>query len=180
MRPKPSTPSPSTVLEDLPFYLARASLNFRRFNDRTLRELGLPSLAPGAASVVHALAENKNCTVSSVAERTQLPNGTLSGLLDSLEVDGYLRRVENADDGRSWRLRLTARGRRLAAKLTRRHEVVMRHFSEVLSEQETAQLKDLLARLTARMRAYPAHSTSKSRRQRPDGPGSNAGLRTRE
>jgi DNA-binding MarR family transcriptional regulator len=51
-------------------------------------------------------------------------------LLDGLERDRCIRRVRNADDGRSWRVCLTEKGRRLCAKLDQRHRVVMDLFRE--------------------------------------------------
>ena len=150
----PNTPSGGTILEDLPFYLARAVVNFRRFNDRTLRAVGLESQAPGIASVLHALDEQDDCTVNSLVERTHLPNGTLTGLLDNLERDRCIQRVPNPADRRSWRIRLTAKGRRLCVKLQQRHRMVMAMFHDALSDQETAELKRLLAQVTARMRTY--------------------------
>lgn len=92
-------------------------LGFRRFNDRTLRAVGLKPQPPGMASVLHALEEQDDCTVNSVVQRTHLANGTLTGLLDALERDGCLQRAANPDDGRSWRIQLTPAGRRLCAKL---------------------------------------------------------------
>jgi DNA-binding MarR family transcriptional regulator len=150
----PRRASGETLLEDLPFHLARATLAFRRFNDRTLHATGLKPQTPGLASVLHALEENDDCTISRLVEQTQLPNGTLTGLLDTLAEDGLLERIANPDDGRSWRIRLTKSGRTLCAKLQQRHQLVMDLFRDALSEAETAELKRLLSRVTARMRAY--------------------------
>lgn len=142
-----------TILEDLPFHLARVGISFRRFNDRTLRAVGLKSQAPGMASVLHALEEQDDCAVNSLVERTHLSNGTLTGVLDSLARDGCVERARDPDDGRSWRIRLTPKGRRLCGQLDQRHRMVMALFREVLSEAETTELKRLLARVTACMRA---------------------------
>ena len=166
----PETTSSDTILEDLPFYLARAALNFRRFNDRTLRAIGLESQAPGIASVLHALDEQDHCTVKSLVGRTRLPNGTLTGLLDTLERDRCIRRVPNPDDGRSWRIRLSAKGRRVCAKLHQRHRLVMEVLREALSDEEAAELKRLLARVTARMCAYTSADSHKADYTMPHGP----------
>lgn len=153
--PVPSSrPPPRSILEDLPFCLARATLGFRRFNEQTLVATGLPSLAPGAASILHALAEEPDCTVSRLVERTHLPNGTLSGLLDDLEREGLLGRFPNPKDGRSWLIALTASGRRLCAKLQSRHRVVMRVFGAALSPTEQAEIVRLLGKVTECMREY--------------------------
>ena len=166
----PKSPSGGTILEDLPFYLARAALSFRQFNDRTLRASGLAAQAPGIASVLHALHEENNCTVNSLIERTHLPNGTLTGLLDGLVDDGCIERVANPEDGRSWRIRLTVKGRRLCAKLLDRHENVMELFSGALSQEEVAELKCLLAKITTCMRTYTPEAPATSRKNLPLNP----------
>jgi len=152
----PPEPTTDTVLDDLPFHLVRTSLALRRFNDRTLKAVGLGAQPPGLASLLHAVDEMRECTVARLVERTHLPNGTLTGLLDTLERDGCIARVDNEDDGRSWRIRLTRKGETLCRKLRQRHQVVMELFREVLSEEESKELKRLLARLTTCMRVYPA------------------------
>jgi DNA-binding MarR family transcriptional regulator len=99
-----SDPTTGSVLEDLPFCLARATLAFRRFNDLTLRAIDLASLAPGAASILHALQEEPSCTVNRLVEKTHLPNGTLTGLLDELEKMDFLRAslIRRTDVRGSW------------------------------------------------------------------------------
>lgn len=154
MPPAHSAPTTSSVLEDLPFCLARATLAFRRFNDQSLRAVGLPSLAPGQASILHALEEEQRCTVNRLVERTHLPNGTLTGLLDDLEKKGYLTRFSNPEDGRSWLVGLTAPGIRLCRKLHKRHEMVMEVLGEALSGAEQEELARLLGTITHWMREY--------------------------
>ena len=162
-----SDPVSRSVLGDLPFCLARSALGFRRFNDMTLRALGLPSLAPGAASILHALQEERGCTVNRLVERTHLPNGTLTGLLDELEGKDYLERYPNPLDGRSWLVELTAQGLRLCAKLQKRHAMVMEVLGDTLSDAEQAELIRLLGKATRCMRAYrPGDKLLKSGRSR--------------
>jgi len=149
-----SAPPSGSVLEDLPFCLARAALAFRRFNDLTLREIGLEFLAPGAASIIHALQEERTCTVNRLVEKTHLPNGTLTGLLDELEEEGYLARFSNPEDVRSWLVGLTPQGLRLSRRLQKRHNLVMEAFGETLTDAEQAELVRLLGKVTQCMRAY--------------------------
>lgn len=167
MTPVNPEPTTSSVLEDIPFCLARASLAFRRFNDHSLRLSGLPSLPPGAASVLHVLQEEQQrCTVNLLVERTHLPNGTLTGLLDALEGEGYLARFSNPEDGRSWLVGLTAPGLRLCTKLQKRHGMVMEAFGDVLTAAEQVELARLLGKATDCMRAYrPAERRVDSRKR---------------
>jgi DNA-binding MarR family transcriptional regulator len=116
--------------------------------------VGLRTQPLGAGTVLHALFEQNDCTVKDLVKRTQIPNGTLTGILDRLENDGLVRRAENTDDGRSWRIRLTANGQRMRKQLMRRHEISMRLFDSVFSPREAARLKRDLTRLTIYMRCY--------------------------
>jgi len=154
MPPTQSAPTTVSVLEDLPFCLARATLAFRRFNDQSLRAVGLPSLAPGQASILHALQEEQRCTINRLVEQTHLPNGTLTGLLDDLERKGFLARFSNPEDGRSWLVGLTASGLRLCRKLQKRHDMVMGVLGEALTDAEQAELVRLLETVTQCMRSY--------------------------
>lgn len=167
--------SPRNAVNELPLCLAKTVLNFRRFGEQTLRAVGLEDLAPGYASVLHAAETLGDCTVNTLVEQTNLPNGTLTGLLDGLERDGYLRRAPNPTDGRSWLIQLTPKGRRLCRKLRARHDMVADIFSEVYTEAEAAQMIRLLGKITNRMRAYlseleapkgPGVSRAKSARKR--------------
>jgi len=151
-----SEPVPRTVLEDLPYCLARAVSGFRRFNEQNLQAIGLESLAPGLASVLHALKELNFCTIDRLVRTTQIPNGTLTGLLNVLERDGFVRRIRNPADGRSRLVGLTADGHQICTQLQRRHRIVMEFVHEVLSKREEVELARLLNKLIWSMRANAA------------------------
>jgi DNA-binding MarR family transcriptional regulator len=151
-------------LEDLPFYLVRDTVAFRRMNDCALRQVGMESQPLGAGSVLHTLFEDDSCTVKSLVERTLLPNGTLTGVLDGLERDGLIRRVKNADDGRSWLVQLTARGKAVRGTVMRRHKIITDLFDAAISPQETLLLKRALHRLTASINDYVGARQKQSRR----------------
>lgn len=154
MAAPPKSPLQAVDLDDLPFHLARAALAFRRYNDQTLLLVGLKPQAPGLATVLHVLEDLGDCRVNALVERTHLPNGTLTGLLDTLERDRCIKRIRNPDDGRSWHIGLTKKGHKLCGKLHQRHRLVMAGFRDALSGAETAELKRLLGRVTAHMRAH--------------------------
>jgi DNA-binding MarR family transcriptional regulator len=146
-------PTTASVLEDLPFHLARLQANFRRLRDRTLREEGLPPQPTGTGSILYSLLEQDDCLVKHLIDRTHLPNGTVTYILDHLEKEGLVERTTDARDGRARRIRLTGKGRSLHAKLLRRHERVMAVFRSALSPEEMETLKQLLARVTAAIQA---------------------------
>lgn len=141
-------------LEDLPFCLVRAAVAFRRMNDCALREVGMRPQPLGAGSVLHSLYEENSCNVNSLFKRTQLPNGTLTGVLDGLERDGLIRRVNNVDDGRSWLIQLTPEGENKMKTVMKRHKIIMDVFDSALTPAESASLKRALHRLTEAMNGY--------------------------
>lgn len=154
--------APNSILEDLPFYLARASLVFRRFDDRTLRSRGIESMPTGMASVLHVLKERDGCAVNDLAKKTHIPNGTLTGLLDSLERKGHIIRTRSPIDGRSRIIRLKSSGLELCEKLSERHRYVMSLFGEALTQEESLELKRILGKLTHQMRNHTTEPSSTS------------------
>lgn len=147
-------PRKSPYPDDLPFSLARMTVSFRRFSDQTLRSVGLAGLAPGLASVLHALERLAPCTTGQLVEDTQFPNGTLTGLLDSLEERGLVTRLCNPDDRRSRVLGLTRKGRKLCGKLRERHSLSLAFLKESLGERDAAQLARLLDKASKALGSY--------------------------
>jgi DNA-binding MarR family transcriptional regulator len=156
--------SSTTVLDDVPFHLARLMISFTRLSAASLREVGLNAQAPGDGSVLHALFESDDLPAKELAQRTHLPKGTLTGVLERLEKSGWIKRVDDPDDGRAWRVRLTARGRALQPKMEQRHGRVMEVLRRALGERDTKTLSRLLEKATSAMREavtspiHPKHS----------------------
>ena len=146
--------NPQHELDDLPFHLVRAAIAFRRMNDCALREIGMKSQPLGAGLVLHQLFAEDSCTINRLVKQTQIPNGTLTGVLDGLERDGLIRRVKNAEDGRSWLIQLTAKAAVRRETIMKRHGIIMELFDAVLTREESAQLKRALHRLTESMNDY--------------------------
>ncbi len=157
-------PKKNTLPDELPFSLARMAVCFRRFSDQTLRAVGLAGLAPGLASVLHVLECVDKCTISELVEATHFPNGTLTGLLDTLEQQGLVSRVSNPDDGRSRVLALTAKGRRTCTRLQDRHELSLAFLNKTLGKRESARLARLLDKASEALRSYEAPARTRQQR----------------
>lgn len=91
-------------------------------------------------------------TLGDVSRRMMVSNGNVTGLATRLEAEGLVERRLDADDRRSFRLRLTARGAREFAKQSAAHEGWIAELLGSLGETERAQLHGLLGRAKTSIR----------------------------
>lgn len=145
-----------TILDTIPFQLAQTLLAFTRVSAETLRDEGLKPQALGVGSVLYALFEEDDVILKSLIQVTHLPKGTLTGILNRLERDGFISRHPDTQDGRACRVKLTAKGRALEAKMRRRHDRFMQMFQSSLSERELCTLTRLLSKAMTAMRSNPS------------------------
>ncbi len=96
-----------------------------------------------------ALYERDNLTAGALAERVHLDKSTLTGILTRLEHNGLIERTPDENDGRSVRVTLTEKGRKLRRPLTRIFDEVNRCIVEALGESHS----DLSAILSTLERA---------------------------
>ncbi|MCY1077537.1 MarR family winged helix-turn-helix transcriptional regulator [Archangium lansingense] len=97
--------------------------------------------------VVTVLAQNGELTQQEIVGRTKMDKVTVSRAAQVLERRKFLRRVTNADDGRSLRLSLTAEGQKLYARVVPAALELEAEVLKGLSEREITELKDVLRRL---------------------------------
>ncbi|MCV7135623.1 MarR family transcriptional regulator [Mycobacterium hodleri] len=99
-------------------------------------------------------------TVGQLGERLQLDSGTLSPLLKRLEANGFVRRERSRDDERLVEVTLTESGRSLES---RAQCVPERLFASTgITEQDAADLRDAVRRLTEALAASPDASHARS------------------
>lgn len=103
----------------------------------TGRELGVLLLLDGEAT-----------SQQQVAGRFGVDRTTMVGLVDALEGKGLLARRPDADDRRRNVLELTEDGHRTLARAVRASDEAERQLLAGLDDQEAAQLRTMLARLT--------------------------------
>ena len=168
---------PLLMLKDLPRYecLLEASrefpeldpsatevfLNLLRTGDEAFRvvesHLARHNITQGGFSVLMALwgcgrepgVDSKLCPAA-LADRTSVTRATMTGLVDTLERDGLVRRAPDPNDRRMMTVELTPRGE------SRLREILPNHFRQMawlmapLSESERKTLVRLLTKLLGR------------------------------
>jgi MarR family 2-MHQ and catechol resistance regulon transcriptional repressor len=131
-----------------------AAMNLVRTADLLVKRIGeliQPfDLSPSSGLVLGILADAEApLSPHEIAARLITSRATVTGLLDSLEKRGYVRRVPHASDRRMLRIELTEAGRRVAQDL---RQIVHRYqntWLAALSDQEKSQLIRWLHRLQA-------------------------------
>jgi DNA-binding MarR family transcriptional regulator len=88
---------------------------------------------------------------SELAEQLQITRQSINDLLGHLERCGYVTRHADAADGRARVVRLTAKGRRLQAAITRHARAAEDHIAELLGPRRFSQLRDTLQELAHRL-----------------------------
>lgn len=136
---------------------------------RGLRD-ALPAQAatPAQLSVLGLLFRHGELTPGELARREGVRQQTLTRLLATLEAEGWVARVADADDGRRRPLSLTAAGRKLLAGYVHRREASLeRAIASELDEDEQRLLLEacrLLDRLGAQLQAQTAEAATEGRR----------------
>lgn len=82
-----------------------------------------------------------------LAERAGVTRGTITGLLDGLERDGYISRYPDGADRRRLTIRLSPQGKEIAAKLVEDHSQWIASLFAGFSPEELEALTPLLNRV---------------------------------
>jgi DNA-binding MarR family transcriptional regulator len=94
--------------------------------------------------------------MSALSRFLMVTGGNVTGLTTQLEAEGLVERQPDPDDGRSWRVRLTAQGQRDFTAMAAEHEHWLRELFEGVPVRDQQQLYELLGR----MRAHLARPTA--------------------
>lgn len=82
-----------------------------------------------------------------ISARLMVTGGNVTGLTDSLEQEGLVKRSADPDDRRAFRVSMTAAGRKRFAAMAKAHEQWIITVFGVVSKREMRQLQELLSRI---------------------------------
>ena len=111
-------------------------------------------ISPAGGLVLSSLADSESpLSPNTIAERLIISRASVTGLLDSLERRGYVKRAPHGSDRRMLLIELTDAGRKVARDfrpIVHRYE---KKWLGALSEKEQVQLTALLRRIQATLGA---------------------------
>ena len=85
--------------------------------------------------------------MNELSRRMMVTGGNITGITDQLVAEGVVERVDVEGDRRAYRVKLTARGRKLFAEMARQHEAWIVSAFEGLSPREVEALHKLLGKI---------------------------------
>jgi MarR family transcriptional regulator, lower aerobic nicotinate degradation pathway regulator len=141
-RPEPGLPE--ELVTSATFLLKRLGFAAKERAMKAYEDIGLH---PYHYAILLALDEGSRETQGSIADALGYDRGQLVGLLDELEKQGLVERRRDPNDRRRHVVRMTADGSRMLRRLRALARRSEDEFLEPLSEQQRADLLELLQRL---------------------------------
>lgn len=105
--------------------------------------------------------------MSVLSRYLMVTGGNVTGLADELEKEGLVERTADPNDGRSSRVSMTRKGRRLFDKLAATHESWIVSMFGGMSTTDMRQLYDLLGRLRVQLAEGQERTASTARETPP-------------
>jgi len=130
--------------------LVRSYQAFEQISHSHIRQLGLTA---AQFDVLATLGHTEGMTMNILAEKTLVTKGTLTGIVDRLEVKGLVQRFVPPEDRRCFTIRLTEAGERLFQATFPVHIAYLKGFFDQLSPSEQQAIQGSLARLAEVLQA---------------------------
>ena len=97
--------------DNVGFLLAQALQRVNALLMERFAQRGFPEARASYGSVLVPLFESDGLRLGELAAAARLSKQAMTGLVQRCEADGLVERERNADDGRAFTIRLSARGR---------------------------------------------------------------------
>ena len=135
--------NPGTADGQMMYSFVRAAHVLETRLEEALEEVGLSLPKFGALS--HLVKEGEPLSLSECATKMTCVRSNITQLVDRLEADGLVRRVEDPEDRRAVRAVVTPRGKERYAAGVRQVEKVQAEFAETLSGIDQGSLERVLS-----------------------------------
>lgn len=117
---------------------------FERYSAPNIKALGLTMTQ---FDVIATLGNQPPMTCKELGEKTLVTKGTLTGVLERLELKGVIFREANSGDGRSQLIALTKEGQQLFEKVFPEHLDFLNQAFSKLSNEENVEIQHALKKL---------------------------------
>ena len=108
---------------------------------------GLEALAGARGRVIFALWNEDNIPIKNLVEKTSLDKATLTGIIDRLERDGYVKRIQSPDDKRVTLISRTGKDEIFKTKIPEVSDQQNAFFYKGFSTREIEEFENYLKRI---------------------------------
>ncbi|MBQ5498271.1 MAG: MarR family transcriptional regulator [Treponema sp.] len=108
---------------------------------------GLEDLAGARGRVIFALWNEDNIPIKNLVEKTSLDKATLTGIIDRLERDGYVKRIPSPEDKRSTLISRTGKDEIFKSKIPEVSDQQNKLFYKGFSVKEIKDFENYLKRI---------------------------------
>lgn len=140
----PQYSSDENLALDLWVKLARTFAVFSRCTHEHIRSCDLTT---SQFAVVECLGHKGEMTLGELSGKMLMSCGNMTVVVDNLEKDGLVERIRSESDRRVIRVRLTATGLELFARIFPEHARLVSKLAGILDPDEQQQLSGLLKKL---------------------------------
>ena len=120
---------------------------------------GLSDLAGARGRVIFALWNEDNIPIKKLVERTSLDKATLTGIIDRLERDGYVKRIPSPDDKRATLISRTGKDEIFKSKIPEVSKQQNKLFYKGFSASEIKDFENYLIRILQNCKEAEAEKT---------------------
>jgi len=124
--------------------LAECYHAFEKYSAAQVREFGL---TPPQFDIIVTLGNTDGMSFKELGEKTLITKGTLTGVIDRLELRGMVKRAASKSDGRSTIVRLTKKGEDEFERVFPSHMAYLRGPFAALADSELEQFEQLAEKL---------------------------------
>jgi len=134
--------------QDCPYYLVtRVGLVMTSAFKKCFLAAGVGHVKPAYLGVLWCLWREEGAKMIDLARCAGLEPSTLTGLLDRMERDGYVKREADPHDRRVFQIFLTEEGRKIRDIVIRMVDETLALLFDGVEETELAQMKKVLLRV---------------------------------
>ena len=108
---------------------------------------GLEDLAGARGRVIFTLWNEDNIPIKNLVEKTSLDKATLTGIIDRLERDGYVKRIQSPDDKRVTLISRTGKDEIFKTKIPEVSDQQNAIFYKGFSTREIEEFENYLKRI---------------------------------
>jgi len=122
-----------------------------RFN-RWIESSEFTGIQPAHSAAIQPLWEDPDgARITALARASRITKQSMSALIADLEAAGYVERVDDPDDARASRVRLTAHGRAYGRAVRAFARTIETEWAEQIGAQRVDELRNTLALLRTRV-----------------------------